>query len=122
MNASRQKDAVESLQAWSQWVIGLGFAATTGCVLVLQGGAEGRARLFLILAIIAFCLSLLCATVLVRILATLLERLPLEGEDGRPRRLEEHPLGRGLTIARLARAQLVLLVLGGGCFLAWVVV
>ncbi|WP_355661782.1 hypothetical protein [Halomonas salifodinae] len=122
MSASRQKDAVESLQAWSQWVIGLGFAATTGCVLVLQGGAEGRARLFLILAITAFALSLLCALFLVRVLATLMERLPLESEDGRPRGLEDHPLGHGLTIGRLARLQSWLLALGGGFFLAWVVV
>lgn len=114
-----QKRSVDALLDWSKWMIGLGFAAGVGCVTVLRGGAEGWPRLFLILAITAFALSVLCAALLVRGLAALNERLPLADHAAGTRGIRDQPIGP-LTVGGLARTQLALATTGGIAFLGWV--
>ncbi len=121
MDKESQRNAVDSLREWSKWLIGIDFAAATGCVVILQGGPEGAPRFFLIVAIGAFALSVLCAVLLVRVLAAVVERLPLTGDDGKPISISEYRLRSGVTIEQLAGIQFLLLVLGALFFLAWVV-
>jgi hypothetical protein len=120
MDKESQQNAVDSLRDWSKWLIGIDFAAATGCVVVLQGGVEGPPRPFLILAICAFALSVLCSVLLVRVLASIVEQLPLVGDDGKPISIYDHLACWNITIAHLAHIQLILLVLGGIFFLTWV--
>lgn len=121
LNEENQLKAVESLRDWSKWLIGINFAAATGCVVVLQGGVTGPPRPFLMLAIGAFALSVLSSAVLVRALASLVEELPLRGEDGDPVSIYDYSLGWGLSARGLARLQLGLLILGVVFFLLWVI-
>ena len=116
MNEARQQKALEALRDWSKWLIGINFGAATGCVVVLQGGVKGPPRPFLLLAIGAFAGSILCAAVLVRVLASAEERLPLPESMS----LQDLPLGGGLTLRRLSYLQLGLLALGIVFFMAWV--
>ncbi|ABI58057.1 hypothetical protein ACN2MM_14380 [Alkalilimnicola ehrlichii MLHE-1] len=124
MDQDSQKHAIDSLRDWSKWLIGVDFAAATGCVVVLQSADPGGvARLLLVLAISAFALSVLCAIVLTRVLASVVERLPLTGGDGRPVSIAAYRLGGGLlTVGGLASAQIVLMALGGGLLIGWIVV
>ncbi|WP_290650119.1 hypothetical protein [Aquisalimonas sp.] len=122
MDKESQKAAVQTLSEWSRWLIGIDLAAAAGCVIVLQGGVGGVARVFLILAIGVFALALLCAVLLSRVLASVVEQLPLRGADGNPQSIYAYRLGWGLSVAGLAHAQLVLLVLAGLFFLGWVIV
>jgi len=124
MDQDSQKHAIDSLRDWSKWLIGVDFAAATGCVIVLQGGdPAGIARLLLVLAITSFALSVLCAIVLTRVLASVVERLPLTGVDGRPVSIAAYRLSGGLiTVGGLASAQIVLMALGGGLLIGWIVV
>ncbi|MFV8833681.1 hypothetical protein [Aquisalimonas sp.] len=123
MDQDTQKHAIDSLRDWSKWLIGVDFAAATGCVVVLQGGdPQGLARLLLILAITAFALSVLCAVILTRALASVVEQLPLTNPDGQPVSTSGYRLGGGVTVGGLASAQIVLMTLGGGLLVGWIVV
>ncbi len=122
MDSTNQKNAIDSLRDWSKWLIGLDFVAAGGCVVVLQGGVSGPAHVFLVLAIGAFALSILCSAYLVRVLASAVEALPIVDADGRPKSINDHRAARGISIGALAGAQLLLLMLGAIFFLAWVVV
>ena len=121
MDVERQTAAVDSLREWSKWSIGLGFLSATGCVLVLQGDVPPLAQIFLVLAISTFAASVLCSILLLRVLATLVERLPVLDAQGSFRSIYQQRLLPGLTVARIAAAQLLFLMLGGASFLAWIV-
>ena len=121
MDAARQKDAIEALHDWSRWVIGVGFTAGAGCVVLLRDAADGPARTFLIGGIGAFALSVLAAVVLRHALALTVERLPLAAAEGRKVSVHDHRPGIGVSIGLLARVQLILMVLGALSFLGWVV-
>lgn len=121
MDEARQKHAIDALLDWSKWVIGLGFTAGAGCVVIFRDAAEGPARDLLMLAIAAFALSVLVAVVLVRALAATVERLPLAWADGEPQSVRDHVAGRFLSIGWLSTLQLALVVVGAGCLLGWVV-
>jgi len=121
MDEASQKDTIEALSDWSKWLIGIGFTAGAGCVVIFREAAVGPARLFLILAICAFALSVLISMFLRHALALTIERLPL-ADAGRERKsVYDHPAGGWLSIGHLARAQLGTIVLGVLFFLAWVV-
>lgn len=121
MDDTNQHKAIESLRNWSQWLIGIDFAAATGCVVVLQGGVKGPPRPFLMLAIGAFALSVLCSTLLVLVLARLVEEVPLRSEAGQLQSIYEYATGLGVTVKTLARLQLAMLCLGGVFFIIWVI-
>jgi hypothetical protein len=67
--------AISSLSEWSKWMISLNFAAATGCVLVLRGGAAEPVRPMLLFAIIFFSLSVLCSSLFVFLLSIQVERI-----------------------------------------------
>lgn len=121
MNEESQLRAAESLRDWSKWLIGVNFAAATGCVVVLQGGVKGPPRPFLMLAIAAFALSVLSSALLVRVLAALAEALPLRSEAGELRSIYGYSAGLGISVRGLARLQFGFLILGVVFFLLWVV-
>lgn len=121
MDVERQTAAIDSLREWSKWSIGLGFLSATGCVFVLQGGVPPLAQVFLVLAIASFAASVLCSILLLRVLATLVERLPVRDAQGNPGSIYRQHLLPGVPVARIAAAQLLLLMLGGVFFLAWIV-
>ena len=121
MTPAGQRDAVAALQEWSGWAIGLGFAAGTGCVVILRGAAAGLPRTLLIGAIAAFVLSVLVALGLRLALARIVERVPLCGADGAPVSVMQARAYGPVTVGAMARAQLLVLLLGGLCLLGWVV-
>jgi hypothetical protein len=114
-----QKRTVDALLDWSKWMIGLGFAAGAGCILVLRGAPDGLPRLFLVLATWAFALSVLCAALLVHGLAALNERLPLDEGEGGSNGIRAQRIGP-VSIGGLARMQLALTAAGGLGLIAWV--
>ncbi len=120
MDKESQKNAIDSLREWSRWLIGIDFAAATGCVVVLQDGMMGPPRPFLILAISAFAISVLCSVFLVRVLATVVEKLPLLDSNSNPTSIYDFVVYRGITVKYIARAQMLLLTMGGIFFLMWV--
>ena len=79
------------------------------------------AQVFLVLAIASFAASVLCSILLLRVLATLVERLPVRDAQGNPGSIYRQHLLPGVPVARIAAAQLLLLMLGGVFFLAWIV-
>ena len=121
MTPASQKDAIEALHDWSKWGIGLGFAAGTGCVVILRGAAGGVPRTLLVGAIAAFALSVLVALLLRLALTRTVERLPLCDAGGEASSIHGDRPGGWLSIGQMARAQLAMMVLGGLCLLGWVV-
>ena len=98
--------AISSLSDWSKWMISLNFAAATGCVLVLRGGAAERVRPMLLFAIIFFSLSVLCSSLFVFLLSTQVEKIAETKE---------------IKYKQLGKIQLILFGAGLLCLLAWVV-
>lgn len=121
MNETSQKNAIDALDDWSKWVIGIGFAAGVGCVVIFLEAADGLPRIFLILAISAFALSMLSAVFLRHALALTVERLPLAGAEGQQNSVYDHLTSGRISIGHLARAQLSTIVLGALFFMAWVI-
>ena len=121
MNETSQKNAIDALHDWSKWAIGIGFAAGVGCVLIFRGADEGLPRIFLVLAISAFALSVLSAVFLRHALALAVERLPLASAKGQHKSVYDHLTRGGIPIRYLARAQLSTMVLGALFFMAWVI-
>ena len=121
MTQAAQKDAIEALQDWSKWTIGIGFAAGSGCVVILRGAADGLPRTLLVAAIAAFVLSVLVALILRHALARTVERLPLTDAEGGLVSIHDHRPAGPVSIAHLARAQLWLMTLGALALLGWVV-
>lgn len=121
MKEENQIRAVESLRDWSKWLIGIDFAAATGCVIVLQGGVQGPPRPFLMGAIAAFALSVITSVILVRALASLMENLPHQDPDGNAVSIYRYTVTGAVSVRQLANLQLGLLILGGLFFLCWVI-
>jgi HAMP domain-containing protein len=123
MSETRQEKALEALRDWSKWLIGISFGAATGCVIVLEAApAVGPATPWLVAAIVAFALSVLCAVILVREAARVIERLPMRDAAGKVSTVFDHELAARLSIGTLAQIQLALLAAGVVLFLGWVIV
>lgn len=106
MEKSAQLDAINALKDWSKWLIGLNTVLGGGCLTVLEiGKVWGLQRFFVIVAIIAFLLSVLCAILLGRVLASLAEHLPTVES------IYHFQDGMGLSVGQLARLQLVAFLL-----------
>jgi hypothetical protein len=98
--------AINLLSDWSKWLIGVNFAAATGCVLVLRGDPAERVRPVLLLAIVFFSLSALCSAVFVFLLSSQVEKIA---------ELKE------VKYKQLGAIQLILFAAALICLLAWVV-
>lgn len=106
MEKSAQLDAINALRDWSRWLIGLNTVLGGGCLTILQTGTmTGMPRLFMILAIVAFLLSVLCAILLGRVLASLVEHIPTVAS------IYQFSDDMGLSVKHLARLQLVIFLL-----------
>lgn len=119
MDESRQQRAIDSLKEWSQWLIGVDFMAATGCMVVLERGAQGLMRFFLMLAIAAFVLSILSSVFLIKTLAALVEELPLRDEAGHLTSIYNFPAGLGMTVRELAQSQVTLFLVAAAFLLFW---
>ena len=67
---NKNEDPLGALTDWSKWLIGINFAGATGCLVVLKAAAENSPTNTTLLhelqwAILAFCLSALCAIILI---------------------------------------------------------
>lgn len=123
MDETRQERAIEALRDWSKWLIGLNFAAATGCVIILQNASGvGPVTPFLLAAIASFVLSVFSSTVLVRELARIVELLPLRDHGGEVTTVFEHKLAARLPLDILAKVQLAFLGVGVLFFIVWVVI
>jgi hypothetical protein len=120
MNESHQQNAIDALRDWSKWLIGFNFAAASGCIVVLLGGAKGLPRVFLIAAIISFVMSVLSSTYLVKTLVNVVENLPVRDKSGTIVSINDYKLPAGLSVGSLAWLQFGLLVLAIIFFITWV--
>lgn len=115
MEKSTQLDAANALKDWSRWLIGLNTVLGGGCLTVLEASnVWGLQRLFVILAILAFLTSILCAILLGRVLASLVEHLPTVESIYRFS-------NDGLSIKQLARLQLLAFLLACLFMGIWIV-
>lgn len=120
MDEEHQEKAIDSLRDWSKWLIGLNFSATTGCVIVLQQGVGPNLKPFLFIAILLFALSVLSAALVVGMLASLIQALPLRDESGSVCSIYDYRIWGWASLGILVRLQFVLFTLGVFFFLAWV--
>jgi hypothetical protein len=119
MDDTRQQKAIDSLRDWSKWLIGLDFAAVTGCVVVLQRDAIDSP--FLTLAIAAFAFSVVASILVVRSLAYLIEVLPLTDANNELESIYQYRVFGSLLLGHLVYIQTGLFLAAVLFFLAWVV-
>lgn len=106
MEAKTQLEAVNALKDWSKWLMGLNTVLGGSCLTILEiGKVWGLTRLFVVLAIIAFLASVLCAILQGRVLASLVEHLPTTESVYR------FSDDMGLSVKQLARLQLLTFLL-----------
>lgn len=121
MAQDAQARALKHIAGWSKWMVGVNVVATVGCVAALQDGIFGIARFFLLLAIGAFALSLMTAALLLGLLPSLIQRMPLQDERGQPTSVYDGRLSGGFTVRALAVTQFALFLLAALFFMLWVV-
>ncbi|TVR75874.1 MAG: hypothetical protein EA415_02480 [Sphaerobacteraceae bacterium] len=119
MDETRQQKAIDSLRDWSKWLIGLDFAAATGCVVVLQRDAIESA--FLTLAIAAFAFSVIASILVVRSLASLVEVLPWTDANNDLESVFHYRVLGSFLLGHLVYIQTGFFLAGVLFFLAWVV-
>jgi hypothetical protein len=68
---NKKQIANELLVNWSKWLISINFFAATGCVVALKTADKvtGSSGTFFFCAIISFCLSVVCSTFFVLLIA-----------------------------------------------------
>ena len=115
MHKDDQKQAIDWLRDWSKWLITINFAAATGCTLVAKSGAKGLTLVLLVLAVGAFTVSVICAALLIRASASVVERLPYATKESNPSSVFDIPAFRGVSLRRLAHFQFISMV-GWGKF------
>jgi hypothetical protein len=121
MDDEGQEKAIESLRDWSKSLMTLQLAAVAGCVAVLQIGVAGLPRLFLVLAIAAFALSLLTASVILGMTPTVLQRLPLRDESGRLASVYDCDVWHGVRLRTIVQLQYLFFIAAGAFFVLWVI-
>lgn len=106
METKTQLEAVNALKDWSKWLIGMNTLLGGSCLSILEiSKVWGLSRLFIVLAIICFLASVLCAIGLTRMLASLIEHLPSTESIYQFR---DEP---GFSVRQLARLQLLAFLL-----------
>ncbi|HSM56005.1 MAG TPA: hypothetical protein VK879_07610 [Candidatus Sulfomarinibacteraceae bacterium] len=115
-----QVKALDLVGEWSRWLVGANLVAVVGCVMALQGGVEGTARAFLLLAIGSFTFSLMAAALLLGLLPGLAERLPVRGDGARRATIYDGRLWGAFTVRLVATVQFALFLLAAAAFLGWV--
>ena len=121
MDNDAQRQVIDWLRDWSKWLITINFAATTGCTFVLKAGTTGLSLVLLAFAISAFICSTLCAATLVGAGARVIEQLARKEDRHEQRSILEHKAAGRLSFKWIARLQLGFLMLGGVCFIGWVI-
>ncbi len=122
MDFVRQHQALCALREWFRWMIGFGFAAGSGCVLVLVGGAGGLPRVLLIAAIISFALSILITFLLGMATVRFDERAPVRDESGTMISIRDYRLPVGISLGALSWVALSLLMIATAFVIGWVLV
>lgn len=102
----QQEKAIASLSDWAKWVVGLSSGAAAGCVLILQGVSGFVLKVLLIAAVSFFALSTLMAVIVLSMLPSLIQNLPLQDDAGNPRSIYHYEIRRGLSLGLLVRSQL----------------
>jgi hypothetical protein len=120
MDTVYQEKAIEAVRDWCKWLIGLNFSSVTGCAIVVERGADAALQPFLFGAILLFALSAVVAALVLGILPSMVQRLPLHDRSGALQNIYTYHVWEGITLGRLIRLQFGLFVLAIPCFLTWV--
>lgn len=64
-------ESIAALTDWSKWLITINFLSATGCIVALKSADDVKPRIgaFFFAAIVCFCLSVICSTLFVFLLA-----------------------------------------------------
>jgi hypothetical protein len=122
MEQLRHHRAISALREWYKGLIGFSFAAGSGCVIVLVGGAAGLPRFFLIAAIVSFALSILITFMLGKATIRFAERAPERDEAGAVISINKCRLPIGLSVGALSWVSFSLLFLATAFVIGWVLV
>jgi hypothetical protein len=118
----QQEKAVESLRDWCKWMIGLNLTMGAGCVLVLLRGVSATLKTSLVSAIIFFGVSMIIAALIIAVLPSIIQRLPLyENSERRPSNIYTAYVAPLLTLKILASLQYAFFVLGIIFLFTWIV-
>lgn len=120
MDEQSQQQAIEALRDWSKWLIGLNVFSAAGCVTILEGGVGSNLKPFLVGAILFFALSGMVAALLIVSLAGMVQRCPLQDEEGTVKSIFDHHVWQKVSLRLLISFQLVLFALGVLNLLIWV--
>lgn len=135
MDEKQQQQAIDALRDWSKWLIGINFFAAAGCTAVLKSGVQNLLpQLFLRFGIAAFAISAICSSFLVRVLASVVERLPIQDESGNSVSIDKYKIyfsdlilgfdqfirGKRISVADWSRLQLTITWAGVLFLILWV--
>jgi hypothetical protein len=120
IGAEYQEKAIDSLRDWSKWLIGLNFSAVTGCVIIVQQGVGPVLKPLLFGAILLFTVSVLSAALIVGMLASIVQTLPLRDDSGSVGSIYDYPVWARVSLRDLVQLQFVSFSLGVCFFLAWI--
>jgi len=118
--SEQQAKAVDTLGEWSKWLIGLNFAAGTGCMVILEAGVSALIKPYLVGAIFFLCLSILMSVFIFLSLPAIIQSLPIRHPSKNLMSIYEYKIANQISMKWLLAAQIGSLILGFAFLLLWV--
>lgn len=117
----QQEKAVESMRDWCKWMIGLNLTMGTGCVLVLLRGVSAALKTSLVSAVLFFAFSMVLASLIIAILPSIIQRLPIyDNSERKASNIYTAHVAPRLTLKMLAGLQYAFFVLGIVFLFTWI--
>lgn len=116
----QQEKAINMLIDWNKWLAGLNFGAATGCIVVLENGVGPLVKMYLVVAIFCFALSLILSSLVFISLPSIMQKLPLQNKHNPGHNIFDYQPFLSLPLRAIVSAQFIVFILGIISLFTWV--
>lgn len=116
----QQEKAINMLIDWNKWLAGLNFGAATGCIVVLENGVGPLVKVYLVLAIFCFAISLILSSLVFVSLPSIMQRLPLQNKNNPKHNIFDYKPFFSIPLRFMVSAQFIAFIIGILSLFTWV--
>ncbi|MBA3724304.1 MAG: hypothetical protein H0W89_05475 [Candidatus Levybacteria bacterium] len=117
---TQQEKAVNMLIDWNKWMAGLTFGAATGCIVVLENGVGPLVKMYLVIAIFCFALTLILSSLVFTLLPSIMQQLPLVSKTNPKHNIYDYKPFASIPLRHFITAQFLIFIAGTISLFIWV--
>jgi hypothetical protein len=117
---TQQEKAVNILIDWNKWMAGLTFGAATGCIVVLENGVGPLVKMYLVIAILCFALTLVLTSLVFALLPSIMQRLPLKHKNNPDHSIYDYKPLASIPLRYIVAVQFMIFIVGIISLFIWV--